>query len=73
MTLKELITITDNTINIMTAGGFPSSRYIALTIEDGLLATDGAFSEAFLNSEITSITTGSDGSLCIELNYKMEE
>lgn len=73
MTLKELCMITDDTINIMTAGLFPGQSNVALTIKDKLLATDGALSDVYLNSEITSIVVGTDGSLCIKLNYELEE
>lgn len=73
MTLRELFTITGETINIMTSRPLPFPDSVALTVEDALLATDGAFTEAFLNSEITSIEVGTDGSLCVKVNYKMED
>lgn len=73
MTLRELFTITGETINIMTSRPSPFPDIVALTVEDALLATDLAFTEAFLNSDITSIEVGADGSLCVKVNYKMED
>ena len=76
MTLKELLTITDEAVHIFNwydAGSFPTNKHI-ITIYNSLLVTDGLLSEDLLNREISRIYSSAEyDGLCVEMILRKED